>query len=170
MLAQTNADLILGLGDYAFPFWEHVTAPTFFVYGNHDTPAWTEDIITRNDHIHNLHGVAMDFHGVRIGGIEGRPYLEGKALEHSEEEVVEILKEMGKVDILITHAPPTEHELSGDSAHQGFQALSEYIHVMQPSFVFHGHVNHRKRSRVGNTIIQGVFGLHTEPSVQTILR
>lgn len=116
---------------------ESVHLPKFGIYGNHCSKTYFPDL-----GIENLHGKISSFMGKTILGIEGceRYKDDPHAALYSQEEMFEILKDMPRADIVITHAPPYGvHDDPNDTAHRGWKALREYVEKHQPDYVLHGH-------------------------------
>ena len=129
--------------------------PKFGVLGNHDTPHDFQDT-----EIQNLHGRVVLWNGLRIGGIEGCPrYNNRKYLQYTDDEVEELLEQMGEMDIVLSHSNPM-HYLTNDrtDAHRGFLALKQYIREKKPQYVFHGHLHEPSVKKLGDTVIQCIYG------------
>ncbi|RQO39873.1 hypothetical protein DBV08_32080 [Rhodococcus sp. KBW08] len=44
-----------------------------------------------------------------------------------------------KIDVVVTHAPPESVNDESDSAHTGITVLREYVDVVGPQYLLHGH-------------------------------
>jgi hypothetical protein len=69
-----------------------------------------------------------------------------------------------RVDVLLTHAPPSGIGDEPDAPHQGFTALARLVARLNPTLLLHGHVQPHARGcpdrRLGSTIVRNVTGRH----------
>jgi Icc-related predicted phosphoesterase len=72
-----------------------------------------------------------------------------------------LLGQRGRVDLLITHAPPLGLGDRDDLPHQGVQALHRLTHVLEPTYLLHGHIHphgfEQPDRRIGSTAIVNVI-------------
>ena len=121
-----------------------VGKPVFIVLGNHDYPV-REMFAAKNV----LHGTSARFGGYTIGGLGGSLPVQGGPLELDETEYLVMSKNLGPVDVLISHQPPinTKTDLSYDGSTEagvrsiGSVAIRKYIEETQPILALVGHVH-----------------------------
>lgn len=118
--------------------------PVFIVLGNHDYPV-REMFAAKKV----LHGTSTRFGGYTIGGLGGSLPVQGGPLELDETEYLVLTKNLGPVDVLISHQPPinTKTDLSYDGSTEtgtrniGSIAIRKYIEETQPLLALVGHVH-----------------------------
>ena len=134
-----------------------VDKPVFIVLGNHDYPV-REMFAAKNV----LHGTSTRFGGYTIGGLGGSLPVQGGPLELNETEYLVLTKNLGPVDVLISHQPPinTKTDLSYDGSTEigvrniGSTAIRKYIEETQPILALVGHVHESPGiDTIGRTII-----------------
>ena len=121
-----------------------VGKPVFIVLGNHDYPI-REMFAAKNV----LHGTSTRFGGYTIGGLSGSLPVQGGPLELDETEYLILTKNLGHVDVLISHQPPinTKTDLSYDGSSEtgtrniGSVAIRKYIEETQPLIALVGHIH-----------------------------
>ncbi len=131
--------LIITLGDldgYDLRGLDAITTiPKIGVYGNHCSGNYFDDF-----GIENMHLATKEIDGILFGGFEGSiRYKKGDAPMYTEEEAGNLLTGFPYVDIMIAHSPPKGIHDEDDPAHQGLQALREYVERVQPKYFLHGH-------------------------------
>lgn len=152
------ADILLSLGDVH----PHTVARavrlfrpqrTFVVHGNHDIPGpWPEGM-------EDLHGRSARAFGLTFAGLCGSlRYKSTPGFMLTQEKARAVMMRLPAVDVLISHNSPAGYHEQDDFAHQGFQAVTEYIDRHAPALVLHGHQHVNAVSRRGRTLIAGVFG------------
>jgi Icc-related predicted phosphoesterase len=65
---------------------------------------------------------------------------------------------VGRADIIISHNSPAGTHDRPDGVHDGYEALTSHIFRERPAYLFHGHQHVNKTTRVGNTLVVGVYG------------
>lgn len=141
-------DLILACGDLKSTYLSFLVTmarcPVLYVHGNHDTyyenrPPEGCDCI--DDQI-------VTYRGVRIMGLGGcRRYRPGEhqyTENQMEQRIMRLhrkLRQLGGVDIVVTHAPPEGLGDAEDPAHWGFGALRRMLDKYTPAYLVHGHVH-----------------------------
>ena len=141
-------DLILACGDLkaSYPSFLVTMArcPVLYVHGNHDArykndPPEGCDCIDESIVVYN---------GLRILGLGGcRKYHPGEHQYTEAQMRMRIAKlkwrirQLGGIDIVVTHAPPEGLGDDDDPAHWGFAALREFLDKYKPQYLIHGHVH-----------------------------
>lgn len=140
ILQQQPIELIITLGDLTrddlLPL-EHITdIPKIGVYGNHDSGTYMPEL-----GIWNLHMATWQWGGLSFGGFEGcvRYKPSKTAIMYTQAEATELLRSFPPVDIMITHCPPRGINDEAELAHQGFDALRQYLTQHSPQLLLHGH-------------------------------
>jgi hypothetical protein len=138
-IEREHPDLIATLGDldmYDLRGLDAITdIPKIGVYGNHCSGNYFGDY-----GIENMHLKTKEINGVLFGGFQGSiRYKKGDAPMFTEEEATELLKDFPYVDVMLAHSPPKGIHDEDDPAHQGLQALREYVERVHPKYFLHGH-------------------------------
>ena len=141
-------DLIISCGDLNPKYLSFIVTmarvPVLYVHGNHDdgysrVPPEGCDCI--DDQL-------IVYKGVRILGLGGcKKYRDGRH-QYTEKEMKKRIRKLRwklwrhkGVDIVVTHAPPAGIGDGDDPAHQGFEALVEFINKYKPKYLLHGHMH-----------------------------
>lgn len=145
--------------------------PAFGIPGNHD-----DADVYQGLPIQNLHGRAISFNGLRIGGLGGCLQYKSDPFLFTEREYAAILAQMPPVDVFISHCPPAgvpgtdppeggfwgkikdrfrPREFYG--AHEGSGALRQYILKKQPKLLFYGHLHREGGHLIGATQAIAVY-------------
>ena len=166
-----NVDFILACGDlppeYLTYLTEHLSAPLYFVRGNHDlrikddSPAGCI----------NINGRIIRHKGIKILGLEGSRWYNGGPFQYTENQmrlkVWRLYPQLwirAGVDIIITHAPPRFMGDAEDPCHRGFRAFRKLIDRCSPKYFLHGHIHahfeddSERLTRVGSTDLINTFG------------
>lgn len=165
-------DLIISCGDLSPDYLSYIStiyaAPLFMVRGNHD---WmiTPEVATGE----NIHRRLVKYKSLRMIGFEGAPRYTTKAVQYSESEMDWMVRWLmfkarlgGRVDLVVTHAPPAGIHEGGDFSHRGFPAYTKIIHHLKPRFFLHGHThlnygrNLPRLSVVHQTTVINVYGYY----------
>jgi len=123
-------------------------ANVLIVLGNHDSPD-----------SRGLHGRSVDVAGLIVGGVGGSLPARGLLsfpFELEEKEYESILKQLGHVDVLVSHEPPydTKCDIAYGGEHVGSRAIREYVLREQPRLVLTGHIHESPAiDRLGNTTV-----------------
>lgn len=140
ILQQQPVELIITLGDLTrddlLPL-EYITdIPKIGVYGNHDSGTYMPEL-----GIWSLHMATWQWGGLSFGGFEGcvRYKPSKTAIMYTQAEATELLRSFPPVDIMITHCPPRGINDEAELAHQGFDALRQYLTQHSPQLLLHGH-------------------------------
>ena len=141
-------DLILSCGDLPPEYLSFLVTmfnvPLFYVKGNHDVRAEGYQPEGCTD----LDCKLIRHKGVRILGLEGSHWYNGKPHQYTERQMrKKILKVSPKmwwykgVDIVITHAPARHIHDAEDPCHRGFECFRHLIDKYAPRFFVHGHMH-----------------------------
>lgn len=158
---DNNIELIITLGDLTredILQLEQITAiPKIGVYGNHDSGTYMPEL-----GIWDMHLKIWDFQGLRFGGFQGcvRYKENPDAIMYTQEEASQMMANFPKVDVFLCHCPPLGINDEEEVAHQGFQALRDYIDREQPRILLHGHTYPRDETVVkqyGSTRIEYIY-------------
>ena len=157
-----NIELVISLGDFAredlLPLEQIKHIPKIGVYGNHCSGNYMDEI-----GILNLHSATWQFDGKTFAGLQGcvRYKSNPQAIMYTQEEAWQILANYPQVDIFITHCPPRGINDEEEIAHQGFDALLDYIDKKPPKVLLHGHTYPDEETMIrqhGQTRIEYVSG------------
>jgi Icc-related predicted phosphoesterase len=175
-------DLVVACGDLPFDYLDYVASAAnrtlLFVPGNHDpdlksrplpmytdsdfTLAWKEPPGPPGGV--NLDGNVEKWTGLTFAGLGGSIRSGPGPNQYSEREMwLRTLRlrarararEMvgkGRVDVLVTHAPPRGHGDLEDLAHRGFECFEGLVERLQPEVVLHGQVHPRGFEKPDRTI------------------
>jgi len=128
--------------------------PTLFVPGNMDPPELLS--VERIGSAENVHGRTVSFRGVTFGGVGGaNPGPFSTPIELSEERLWDLLRGLGRVDILLSHPPPhgTTLDVPHSGGHAGSASVRRYIEEFQPFVCVCGHIHESAgMERLGRTI------------------
>lgn len=141
-------DLIISCGDLNPKYLSFLVTmarcPLIYVHGNHDgryetTPPEGCDCI--DDKI-------VEFNGLRILGLGGclqyRPGPHQYTEAQMEKRIIKLrrrIRQLGGVDIVVTHAAPAGLGDAEDHAHRGFESLRDFLDDYTPAYLVHGHVH-----------------------------
>jgi len=145
----SNIELIVTLGDLTredILQVEHIAdIPKIGVYGNHDSGSYMPEL-----GIWDMHLKLWDYKGLRFGGFQGcvRYKENPAAIMYTQEEASQMMANFPKVDVFLCHCPPRGINDEEEVAHQGFQALRDYIDREQPKVLLHGHTYPIKETMV----------------------
>ncbi len=120
------------------------------IHGNVDVPEMFASVLPAG--IEYVHGEKREIEGLLFGFAGGGVTTPVNAAgEVSDEEMAEILDEMGPVDVLCSHVPPAIEPLRTDAitgrSERGSQPLLDYIRTHQPRFHLFGDVHQPQASR-----------------------
>lgn len=141
ILNKDSVELICTLGDldqFSLTELKKITnIPKLGIYGNHDSGMYFEPL-----GITNLHLKTFEFNGFLFGGFEGcvRYKNDPYAKMYTQIEAIELLKNFPRVDVMLAHCPPYGvNDEPEELAHQGYEALREYLEQKKPKYLLHGH-------------------------------
>lgn len=165
-------DLVISCGDLKSDYLSFIatmiSAPVFYVHGNHDTNYETNP----PGGCDNIEDKIVTFNGLRILGLGGsiqysrNPLYSVPPYQYTEKQMEKRirklwfkLKRSKGFDILVTHAPPYGVGDGNDLCHTGFKAFLPLLDKFKPKYMFHGHIhlNYGRGKRIyeynGTTII-----------------
>jgi len=158
---NNNIELIITLGDLVredlLQLEQITTIPKIGVYGNHDSGNYMSEL-----GIWDMHLKVWDYRGLRFGGFQGcvRYKENPDAIMYTQEEASQMMSNFPKVDIFLCHCPPRGINDEEEIAHQGFDALRDYIDRQKIKVLLHGHTYPTEESIVkqhGPTRIEYVY-------------
>ena len=140
LVDRSAVELVITLGDLSrhhLASLADVDLPKIGVYGNHCAGDYLEDL-----GFLNLHRTTTMIAGVTFAGVEGcvRYKQDPDAIMYTQAEYRDMLAELPPVDVIISHCPPKGiNDAPADPAHQGIDALRDYLHTARPKALLHGH-------------------------------
>jgi Icc-related predicted phosphoesterase len=167
-----GVDLIISCGDLKAEYLSFlvtmVSAPLFYVHGNHDARYITHP----PEGCVSIDGKFVTFNGLRIIGLGGTQRYNRGHFQYTEREMKKRvsklrykIKRNKGFDILVTHAPAYNINDGKDLCHTGFKVFRELIEVYSPKYFFHGHqhLNYGRHKRIvhyNNTTIINSYGYY----------
>lgn len=160
-------DAVVSCGDLSRSYLDFVAtmanAPLLYVRGNHDANVEVGGT--------DLNGRIVRMCGLSFAGLEGSlRYREGIVGYTQAEMLRRVLlleatsRLRGRVDVLVTHAPPRGFGDLDDLAHRGFDAFNGLLMRERPRLLLHGHVHlnygmvERERCHPSGTRLVNAFG------------
>lgn len=140
VVATEGVDLIVTLGDLErhdlLGLLEVTTIPKLGVYGNHDSGNYMNELA-----ITDMHRATVKYQDISFGGLQGcvRYKDNPDAIMSTQEETWQLMAGFPYVDVFLTHCPPRGVNDEDELAHQGFDALREYVERVKPKYLLHGH-------------------------------
>jgi Icc-related predicted phosphoesterase len=143
-----GVNLILSCGDLPPEYLSFLAAsfnvPLCYVLGNHDIRFDSK----LPDGCIDLHAKLVNFQGINILGLEGSLWYNGGPHQYTEGQMRKIVRSIraktwrkGRIDIIITHAPPRHIHDAEDQCHKGFKIYQWLIDNYSPSYFIHGHIH-----------------------------
>ena len=161
VVQKEGIELIITLGDLSradiLELKDIQDVPKIGVYGNHDSGTYMPELA-----IADMHLKIWDYKGLRFGGFQGcvRYKENPDAIMFTQEEATQLMANFPAVDVFLSHCPPRGINDEEEVAHQGFDALLEYIERTPPKVLLHGHTYPTEETAVrqhGQTKIEYVF-------------
>jgi len=137
----TDYDICLVLGDISGLDIDAIkeivpNEKLFGIAGNHDSA----DIMDING-ITNINGKVIDCNGVKIAAIMGsNRYKQGNYGMMTQEESIELAKNMEEADILVSHDKAYIWDRK-DTVHDGLKGITYYIYKHRIPIHIHGHLH-----------------------------
>jgi calcineurin-like phosphoesterase family protein len=192
--AVASAELILACGDLPFDYLAHLIdaldIPLVFVPGNHDPdvsgyqmsraglsmragmptePPWPQGAISVDGRIVEVAGVTVAGLGGCLRYRDGPNQYTERQFSHRARRLAarqrwRTARGRSRIDVLLTHAPPSGVGDGADRAHRGFHALHRLVAQTAPSLLLHGHVHPYGADTgdhfIGSTTVRNVVGSH----------
>jgi Icc-related predicted phosphoesterase len=158
-----DIDLVLSCGDLDASYLSFLVtvihAPLLYVPGNHDE----RYLKNPPEGCDSVDGVVVKIKGIRVGGLGGSMWYNGRDLQYTEHQMrgrvkklVRSAKKLGGLDIFISHAPPREiHDLE-DQCHRGFDAFRYLMEELRPKIFLHGHNHEIYHQKDRESVVEGV--------------
>lgn len=149
VVSNFSIDLIVTLGDLTredLLQLEYINSiPKIGVYGNHDSGTYMPEL-----GIQDMHLRIWEYKGLRFGGFQGcvRYKENPDAIMFTQEQAAQLMAGFPSVDIFLCHCPPRGINDEEEIAHQGFNALLDYIERYPPRMLVHGHTYPTEQSIV----------------------
>lgn len=140
VVEKNSIELIVTLGDLTredILQLEQIThIPKIGVYGNHCSGTYMPEL-----GIWDMHLKIWDYKGLRFGGFQGcvRYKENPDAIMYTQQEASGLMSDFPRVDVFLCHCPPRGINDEEEVAHQGFDALKDYVEREHPSVLLHGH-------------------------------
>lgn len=151
---HSDYDLCLLLGDHSSQdldkILKHIDKKKIYaLLGNHDNN------YIDNLGLNNLNGKVIDINGVKLLGIEGSfKYKPVDFPSFTQEESVKFLKDMPRVDILVSHDGPFDDTKVNNPAHQGLFGITYYLFKNNVKYNLHGHLHDEYQKQLENGTIE----------------
>lgn len=165
IIYSNKIDLIITCGDFSLfdISWlkKVIDIPKIGVYGNHCTRGYMEEL-----GIINLHLKSVTVNDLVFAGFEGCVrYKDSQfAPMYTQLEAIELVKQLPKADIIISHCPPLGiNDDQNSLSHTGFAALLNYLNQYRPKAWFHGHTHPLKEQILTNYKSTQIF--YTDPYI-----
>ncbi len=160
-IESEDIELVITLGDLtredilALAEIKHI--PKIGVYGNHDSGTYMPEL-----GIWDMHLKIWEYNGLKFGGFQGcvRYKENPDAIMCTQGEATSLMQNFPPVDVFISHCPPRGINDETEIAHQGFDALRQYIDAQQPKVWLHGHTYPTEKTVIqqhGPTRIEYVY-------------
>ena len=138
--AENPPELVVSLGDLSETEVGTVRAvtgaPVIGVYGNHCVPGY----LGEGDVSFGEPAALSYVKATRVLGVSGCVrYKPEPDVLYTQEEYAAALDVLDGAELIITHCPPTGCNTGEDAAHQGIDALAEYVRRWRPKTILHGH-------------------------------
>jgi 3',5'-cyclic AMP phosphodiesterase CpdA len=192
--AVASADLVLACGDLPFGYLGHLMArldvPLAFVPGNHDPdvsgyrtsraglglraglptePPWPPGAVNVDGRIERLGQLTIAGLGGCLRYRDGPNQYTQRQFAARSRRLAAVqrwrgARGRGRIDLLLTHAPPRGVGDGDDPPHRGFSALHRLVSRTSPRLLLHGHVHPYGSATpdltLGSTVVRNVVGWH----------
>ncbi|MBN1881478.1 MAG: metallophosphoesterase [Deltaproteobacteria bacterium] len=130
----------------------------YIIYGNDDYPAVMKEMLDGAGRIVESGVVRLSGRTIgMVSGLPSGPRTIGFPGEITQDEYKRRIESLGPVDVIVTHVPPVDDDLTFDVIpkrnESSSTALLEYILTHRPSYAFFGHVHNPRiqQKRIGDT-------------------
>lgn len=158
---NNSYDAVIFLGDISDNILEYIVEilpkdkPKIGILGNHDDFNAFEGLP-----IENINGGFIEVNGFTFAGIEGSFKYKNSTFPAFEQiESILFTSQLQKADVILSHTSPFGVNERDTHAHVGLLGISQYITRNKPLWNIHGHQHVNKRQTVGETNVQGVYGV-----------
>jgi Icc-related predicted phosphoesterase len=168
-----GVNLIISCGDlppeYLSFLVTNFNVPLYYVRGNHDI----RHDGYQPDGCMDLDGKVEVYRGLRILGLEGSHWYNGKPHQYTETQMRKKIRRVRTkiwrlkgLDIIITHAPPRHIHDAEDQCHRGFESFRDLIDRYSPRYFIHGHMHFnytedaRRMTLVNSTKVINSYGYY----------
>jgi len=140
-IKQSDYDMCLLLGDISGIDLDIIkniipNNKLYGIVGNHDSKNALEV-----NNIKNINGQVIECKGVKIAGIMGsNRYKSGDYGMMTQEECLDLVKNMERADILVSHDKAYVLDRN-DNVHDGLKGITEYIYRHRVPLHIHGHLH-----------------------------
>jgi Icc-related predicted phosphoesterase len=143
-----DIDLVVSAGDldpgYLAFLVTLIPAPLVYVPGNHDQPYLKHP----PEGCDSVDGRVLMVSGAVVAGLGGSAWYNGKDLQYTEKQMAGRVRRLsrrirrwGRLDILVTHAPPRRIHDQEDRCHRGFASFRDILDAFHPQVLVHGHTH-----------------------------
>ena len=170
----SDVAMIISCGDMAPSYLDFIStiisAPMFYVRGNHD-----EIYDSEPPGGINLHRKVVRFQGVTLAGLEGSIRYNRGAIQYTQSQMFRMvlglgpqvlwhrLRRGGGIDLFVTHSPARDIHDGKDVAHRGFSSFLQFMRWYRPRFMLHGHVHTWDRRNVVRTQFESTCVMNINP-------
>ena len=161
-----DVDLVVSAGDLPWDYLERLVelldVPGVFVPGNHEPSSGRgapRGMTSADDRV-------VEVAGLRLGGLGGCVRYNGGPHQYTQAEYVRRADRLvarlgdGRLDVLLTHAPPFRLGDEPDAAHVGVEAWHDLLERTAPRWHLHGHIHPyglaKPDRQVGDTTVRNV--------------
>lgn len=132
---------------------QRVKRPVFAIHGNHEVPAFIQDLAKKFPFLRPIHKRVQVFQGVAFFGFGGGGFAK---VEPELERILKVFKRPKGPLVFVTHAPPFGTRLDSlPGGHRGCQSSRAFIERFKPVLAISGHFHETasRRDAVGGTIL-----------------
>ena len=169
----SDIDIIISCGDMPSSYLDFistiVSAPMFYVRGNHD-----ENYERDPPGGVNLHRQVVRYQGVTLAGLEGSIRYNRGNIQYTQRQMQWMVLRMGPqvlwnklrggvIDLFVTHSPARDIHDGSDYAHRGFDSFLSFMKWYQPRYMLHGHVHTWDRRKSVRSQFQSTCVMNINP-------
>ena len=170
----SDVAMIISCGDMSPSYLDFIStvisAPMFYVRGNHD-----EIYDSEPPGGINLHRKIVNFQGVTLAGLEGSIRYNRGAIQYTQSQMYRMVLGLGAqalwhrllrgrgIDLFVTHSPARDIHDGKDVAHRGFSSFLHFMRWYRPRFMLHGHVHTWDRRKTVQTLYESTCVMNINP-------